>query len=368
MGRAPRHPNDGRVQPNDLTVAYLERRPVPGRHFSMERVFDAVTDNSSPGLDVRRVAMPRSGIGPLPMLRNACAARAVRADVIHVTGDVHYVLPVLRRRAVRVLTIHDLASLNRTTGFRRRVIRWIWYVLPLRTADAVTTVSEETKRQLVAEFGGAAEKVIVVGNPLTAPFAGVHPTRRKVRCDVKSWVVLAVGTGANKNLLRTAEAVRRVGASLRIIGKLDVDTNCKLTKIGVSFSAVHSLTDDDLLREYLRADVLVFASLHEGFGLPILEAQAVGLPVITSDLPPMNEIAAGGAVLVDPQDPAKIAAAIVALSQDSTLRASIRQRGYDNVRRHSPPQVAEGYARVYRGMVRSSAEESPKDSEGRSND
>ena len=80
----------------------------------------------------------------------------------------------------------------------------------------MTTVSEETRRQLVTEFGGVAGKITVVENPLTAPFADVRTAQAaRSRARRKRCVVLAVGTGANKNLPRTAEAVQRVGASLR---------------------------------------------------------------------------------------------------------------------------------------------------------
>ena len=339
------------VERTPFVVAYVERRPTPGRHFSIERVFDAVSASSPPQVEIRRTNVPCSGVSPRTLLRNTLAARSVRADVIHVTGDVHYVLPLLPRRVIRVLTIHDLASLNRTTGLRRRIIRWLWFSWPLEKADAVTTVSEETRRQLITEFGDVAGKVTVVENPLTSPFADVQPAQMRAPHDQNSFVVLAVGAGVNKNLPRTAEAVRRVGASLRIIGKLDADNTKRLVEIGVSYEAVHTLSDDDLLTEYLNADVLVFPSLNEGFGLPILEAQAVGLPVVTSNVPPMCEVAAGGALLVDPHQPSEIADAIMALRQDSDLRDRLRAAGLENVRRHSAYEIAEGYARLYRRLL-----------------
>ncbi len=336
-----------------ISVAFVERRPVPGRHFSMERVFDAVIGCAPSEVQARRVTMPCSGVRPMAMLRNVWAARAVRADVVHVTGDVHYVVPALRRSAIRVLTIHDLASLNRTRGLRRRLIRWLWYKRPLAGADVVTTVSEETRRQLVAEFPGVGHKVRVVENPLTAPFSEVVPAAPRAPRVLSAWVALVVGTGANKNVIRAAVAVERVGASLRIIGKLDEDLRRQLAETGVSYQSVHSLTDAELLAEYQRADVLVFASLHEGFGLPILEAQAVGLPVITSDLPPMNEIAAGGALLIDPLEPAAIADAIELVARDRDLRERLHAAGLANVERHAPGRVAQRYAEAYRQRVRS---------------
>ncbi len=283
-----------------LGVTFVERQPAPGRHFSIERVFDAVVAGVPSDVTTRRVRVPRAGISVAAVLRNVRAARSIRSDVVHVTGDVHYVLPALPRSSVRILTIHDLASLHRTKGLRRRIIRWFWYTRPLAHADAVTTVSEETRRQVIAEFAGVADKVTVVENPLDPGFASIERRSPSPSTRTGPAVVLAIGTAANKNLPTTAEAVRRVGASLRIVGRLDDELTRTLQQLGVPYSAVHSLSDAELLQEYLNADVLAFASLNEGFGLPILEAQAVGLPVVTSNFPPMSEICAGAAVLVDP--------------------------------------------------------------------
>ena len=117
-----------------IKVTYVERRPAPGRHYSIERVFDAVTAEAATDVLARRVSVPRFGTSPSAILRNMRTVRALRSDVIHVTGDIHYVLLAASKQVRRVLTIHDLASLHRTSGWRRLVIERLWFRWPLQQA------------------------------------------------------------------------------------------------------------------------------------------------------------------------------------------------------------------------------------------
>ena len=340
------------MKDQSFSLTLVEREPRKGRQFSIERVFDAVSSALPPEVTVRRMRVPRRGVRPSTIMRNARAARAVRADVIHVTGDVQYLVPFLRRSAVRVLTVHDLRSLHRTSGLRRMAIRWLWFTLPLRTADVVTTVSGETQRQLVAEFGSLADKAVVIENPLPHPFAGAQPRNPEPEKAGADLVVLAVGTGANKNLPRIAEAVRRLGATLRVVGALDPPARAALDQSGVRYAAVHSLSDAELLETYRAADALAFCSLNEGFGLPIIEAQAVGLPVVTSDRLPMTSVAGGAAVLVDPENVDEIALGLSRALSDQALRTQLRDAGLDNARRYVPGAVAQRYVEAYlRGIA-----------------
>jgi glycosyltransferase involved in cell wall biosynthesis len=99
-----------------------------------------------------------------------------------------------------------------------------------------------------------------------------------------------------------------------------------------------------LLRE---CDLLLFPSLHEGFGLPIVEAQATGRPVVTSDREPMTEVSGGAAVLVDPEDVASIRTGVLRVLEDHQLAAELVRRGRVNVGRFSASAVAAQYAAIY---------------------
>jgi glycosyltransferase involved in cell wall biosynthesis len=116
-------------------------------------------------------------------------------------------------------------------------------------------------------------------------------------------------------------------------------------------SAVEHLTDvsnEDLSAAYSIAEGLIFPSLQEGFGWPVLEAQACGCPVFTTGRPPMSEIGADSAVYFEPED-AAAAASMIAHALET--RDSIRQRGFTNILRFSVEQMIEGYTRAYQQVA-----------------
>ena len=96
---------------------------------------------------------------------------------------------------------------------------------------------------------------------------------------------------------------------------------------------------------------MIFASTYEGFGLPIIEANAVGRPVVTSKLSPMTEVAGDAASLVNPYDSSNIRAGVMRIINDPFYRESLVKAGFENALRFSAESVAESYAKVYRKLA-----------------
>ena len=204
-----------------------------------------------------------------------------------------------RPRIPTVLTVHDLA-LVRTPGafpFWHRLYARAGLRTVLRAADAIVAVSELTRQEVVDLVGIPAERIRVVPNGVDEVFSPDGP-----RADGE--YVLAVATlEPRKNLARAVDAARRAGAELRVVGARGWG--------GVDVPGwVGELTDVELAAAYRGARCLVYPSLYEGFGLPVLEAMACCTPVVTSRGTAMEEVAGGAAVLVDPLDPDAIAAGI----------------------------------------------------------
>jgi glycosyltransferase involved in cell wall biosynthesis len=204
-----------------------------------------------------------------------------------------------RSRIPTVLTVHDLAILRTPEAFPR------WHRLygssglrrVLRAADAVVAVSQFTRDEVVALTGVPPERVLVIPNGVDAVFTADGAT-------AEGDYVLAVATlEPRKNLGRTVEAARLAGVELRVVGARGWG--------GVEVEGwVGELPDAELAALYRGARCVVYASLYEGFGLPVLEAMACGTPVVTSRGTAMEEVAGGAAVLVDPQDATTIASGI----------------------------------------------------------
>ena len=329
-----------------MTVLFIQRRPS-GAQVSIERLFDQVRKALGPdvGWDVH--VSPHVSRGLLPRLHNLWAAwRIGRGRICHITGDVHYLALALPRRGL-VLTIHDCAILHRLRGWRRELVRCLWFEWPVRRAAVVTTISEATRGDLRQWLSPALwNKVRVVPNCVGAEFT---PTPKD--WNANSPVFLQVGTGWNKNLPRVAEALRGLSCRLWIVGPVDDKQRALLNACGIDFECLGRLSDAELVDTYQRCDAVLFASLFEGFGLPLLEAQATGRPLITSRRGSMLEVAGDGALFVDPEDVASIRAAVTRVMTDAGLRQSLVQHGFDNIRRFQPDNVAAQYAAIYRELA-----------------
>jgi glycosyltransferase involved in cell wall biosynthesis len=149
----------------------------------------------------------------------------------------------------------------------------------------------------------------------------------------------------------SAEALAGVSCRLRIIGWLSDRQRTLLHECGVSFSEAAGVTDEQMVEEYRRCDILLFVSVEEGFGLPILEAQATGRVVVTSNRSSMPEVAGDGAELVDPLDVSSIRSGVLRVVQDPTHREDLVRRGLRNAKNYSVTQVAEQYAKLYREVA-----------------
>jgi len=165
--------------------------------------------------------------------------------------------------------------------------------------------------------------------------------------------VLQIGTGPyNKNVSRVAAALDGIPCRWVIVGRLSAEQVADIESHNIEYENHLDLGDEALLATYQQADMLVFASTYEGFGLPILEANAVGRPVVTSTLYSMPEVAGDAACFVDPYDVACIRAGIQRIINDANYRDRLVQAGYRNIERFRPSVIAEQYSNLYRRIYR----------------
>ena len=326
-----------------LCVHHFERRPLAGV-FSIERVFDTVRAALPPDIEVRVHRNRFHSRGVLRRVFDATLARRHAGAINHVLGDVHYLTWFLPRRGT-ILTVHDCASLARLRGVRRRLLWLGWYWLPLRRAERVIAISEFTRAELGAWLPRSGAAIEVIPPPLPRGFCPQPARPRGPRLRL-----LQVGTAENKNLARVISACHGLPVELTIVGALGAAERERLDALGVVFENRVGLDEAALLAEYARSDALIFASTYEGFGLPIIEAQSVGRPVITSRFGAAAETAGGAACLVDPFDTNDIRRGIRRLLEDAEYSASLVRGGFDNAARFAPERVAAAYASLYRQL------------------
>jgi glycosyltransferase involved in cell wall biosynthesis len=324
-----------------INVVQFQRR-APGGGFSVERLFEDVRRALPADIAVAVRTNRHPSRGVVKRLSDALSARLHRGDINHVLGDVHYLAWFLPRQGT-ILTVLDCGSLERLTGARRHILWFFWYWWPLRRATRVTVISEYTRRSLLEWVRYPADDVHVIPPPLSAEFVAAPAPPRGERLRL-----LHIGTTPNKNLARVIEAAQGLPLTLVIIGHMSVTERALLTRLNIAFENHFDLERAQLVDQYRHADALIFASTYEGFGLPIVEAQAIGRPVITSNICSMPEAAGGAALLVDPFDVNDIRRAIRSLIEDPTGGRELVKRGHHNAMRYAPERIAAQYAALYR--------------------
>ncbi len=340
---APRVEEDSRAT-DPVRVMHLQRKPG-STSFSVERLFADVRAAMPSDIAVTLQVNHHMSRGILPRLADAWRARRGRAQIKHVLGDVHYLAWLLPRRGT-VLTVLDCVNLDRLSGLRRWLFWLLWLWWPLQRAEQVTVISEYSKATVLRAVRYPGECIHVIPPPLSPEFTRAAPpawtgTRR----------LLQVGTVANKNLDRVIEAIAGLDIVLVVVGILAPHHKLRLQTLGIPCENREMLDLAALVDEYVRADVLLFASTYEGFGLPIIEAQAVGRPVVTSKICAMPEAAGGAACMVDPFDIRDIRAGICRVLDDPGYAAGLVEAGFANAARYRPGCIAELYAGIYRALA-----------------
>jgi glycosyltransferase involved in cell wall biosynthesis len=303
-------------------------------------------EDAAGDVEVRAIPFPR-----LWTHLRLSAEMAVRPpDVLFVPA---HVLPLIHPRR-SVVTVHDLGYLTYPeahTARDRRYLDWStrWNA---RRARLVIADSAATKADLIRAYGVDGSKIRVIYLGRDESLARVDDEQKlaevRARCGIAGRYVLYVGTlQPRKNLARVIEAFGRVAAApalsglqLVLAGKkgwLHDDLFAQVERLGLAGRVLFPgyIEDADLPALLSGALAFVFPSLYEGFGIPVLEAGACGVPVITSNTSSLPEVAGDAALLVDPHDVDAIAEAMSRLVTDEALRAELARRGLANVRRFS---------------------------------
>jgi glycosyltransferase involved in cell wall biosynthesis len=343
--RSPRwQPRAAAMLAGPVTVAFHLRCPAPSR-FSIERVFDIIGRNlPQPFVGVPRYC-PHIGTGVIDRLQNGLGARRAPEPVHHVTGDVHY-LACFLPKGQTLLTIHDCSTLERLRGWKKAVARLVWYWLPVRCASIVTTVSEFSRQQVLDVTGCRPAHVRVIYDPVAPGFAPSPRPEKRQRP-----IVLQVGAAPHKNVARVAEAIAPLGCALWVVGQLDEDAARMIAQLGIDHSVFSDVCNERLSELYRQCDVVVLASTYEGFGLPIVEAQASARPVVTSNICSMPEVGGEGACLVDPYDVESIRAGIKRVLTEERFYERVVERGLQNLTRFLPGRISAQYADLYREIL-----------------
>lgn len=263
-------------------------------------------------------------------------------DVLFVPA---HTLPIIRRPGLKtVVTVHDLGSeyLPQMHQIKQRLYLSFMQKIQLKSATKIIAVSKATKMDLVKRIGIEEKKIEVIyegyDKKLFKPYYNLKPIRPSFRG--KTYYLFVGTVQPRKNLDRIIRAFAKIADKNLVIaggkGWLSDEIYALPKKLGIDdrVKFLGYVPDEKLPTLYSGAVALVFPSFFEGFGLPILEAQACGCPVITSNLSSMPEVAGKGAILVDPYDVEAIAHVMIRVKREAE-RGKLIKNGFENIKRFS---------------------------------
>ncbi len=323
-----------------IKVLYIERKF--NEFFSLEKVFRQIAKSLSQKIfeiSFQQVKYISNSVG---ILKNLVSFKPLKADIYHITGHITFISLILPSKNT-VLTIPDLGILQFRKGLRRLILKKLLFDLPIRKSKYITAISQTTKDDIVQNIACDANKIRVIEIPLDENFT----TEEKAEFNAECPRILQIGTAPHKNLPNVIKAIEGLKCQLIIIGRLDENTISLLKKKNIQYQNEFEIDEDQIKQHYQLADLVVFCSLFEGFGLPIIEAQAMKTPVITSNINPMEEVAGNGALLVNPHNYQEIRQAIEKLTNDKVLRENLVSNGIENTKRFHHQFIADKYAELY---------------------
>lgn len=324
-----------------MNIQFINRNIKAG--FSFAKVFNPIMDYLSKNNDVEEFEVPEYRGMPWHSLKNIWFVHRhiKKGRIHHVTGLTELALGCWHKKTV--ITFHDANFMVNTKNPISKFVKYLLRIyLPIKASDCVTCISETTKSEILKYVN---TNIHVVYNPLDPyyVFSQKDFNESKPR-------VLHIGTGWNKNLHNTIKALSLIQCHLRIIGKLsEIDINL-LKDNKIEYSNVYNISDEEILQEYQECDIINFPSIYEGFGMPIIEGQAIGRCVITSNIEPMIEIAGEGAIFVNPKSVESIRLAYKKIISNPELRKSIIEKGKRNTERFKLEKICNDYMSLYKQL------------------
>jgi glycosyltransferase involved in cell wall biosynthesis len=285
-----------------------------------------------------------------------------RFDVVHATNPAG--VPPVRPGQSLVVTVHDLAFERFPERFPRswRLLYRAGMRAAARRADAILVPSHATAEDLRALTSVDPAKVHVTPLAATIPDVTQDPAAALARLGVPHPYLLFVGTlEPRKNVVTLVRAYRQVAPDVPHAlvlagpdGWLVDGLDRELARTGPGTIVRTGLVADaDLDALYRGADAFAYPSAYEGFGLPVLEALARGVPTVTSDVPALREVAADAALLVEPGDVADLAEALARVLTDASLAHDLRHRGPARAAAYTWAATAHATLEVYRHVTES---------------
>jgi glycosyltransferase involved in cell wall biosynthesis len=326
-------------------VVFIQRKPRSVGNYSVEFIFEDLRKRLQDRIKARVLISSYESSGFIKRVFNCFQAWQGRGEINHITGDVNYLGLFLSRKNT-IQTILDCVHLNNTGGIKYFILKWFWLVVPEKHARFITAISESTKQEILRHHSCDPNKIVVIPVAISDKFRFIPAI-----FNSENPIILQVGTAPNKNIPRLIQALEGIPCTLNIVGKHNPEYEQMLRDYGIHYNYEWGLSDEEIKIRYQKADIISLISTYEGFGMPILEAQATGRAVITSTVYSMPEVAGDSAITIDPLNIDEIRKAFLRVISDDEFRESLIQKGRENIKRFDPDVIANMYLELYQKIV-----------------
>ena len=325
------------IKSDKISVHIFLRKPYKFENHSIEKLFNTITKDKDNNFKFKFLICPFYSSGFFKRIFNCFWALFNQGDINHISGDVNFISFFLDKNRT-INTFHDCYNLRQYSGFKKMVYKFFWFYIPIKKSKYITTVSNFTKRE-IKKLVKTKKKIKVISNFIPENNYIIKKKNRKK--------ILIIGTTKNKNLDRILLAVKDLKIELIIVGEININQTKFLKSNKIIYKNFINVSESKLINLYNQAKILLFPSLYEGFGLTIIEAQRMRVPVITSNISPMKEIVNNSALLVNPKDIKDIRIKLKKLYYNTKLRQTIIKKGYINSLNFDPNNFKKKYFYLY---------------------
>jgi len=261
-----------------------------------------------------------------------------------------------------IVTIHDLRPFTEfwdRSYFKRKVFEW-YFKRATKKAKRIIAISKSSKEEITNLYPAYDAKIIVIYRFVDEKFLRTKNYHNKERMIKNDYILFVGNRKKHKNLSRLILAFNQVknkfpNLKLVIAGKKDnkideIDLLKNKLNLGEKIIEIISPSDEEIINLYKYAKLFIFPSLYEGFGLPPLEAMAIGIPVLASDIPVLKEVCGNAAHFFNPYDVKDMAKAICKIVADESLRRNLIEKGKERVKFFDSENAIDQHVKLYKEL------------------
>ncbi|MGB4098869.1 MAG: glycosyltransferase family 1 protein [bacterium] len=353
-----------------LLRTFLEEAPELNLHVLYKKPFDKTLEGNNPICTATAFDSHPWG----DMYRNTVLRKIIKNRRIDLYFSPAFYVIQMAGHIKQVVLIHDLAAFDQSHSLKRSFRTYLKQMIfsALRNATHITTPSEFIRAGLVEMRPDLADRIDAVHLGVNPVFRHYDDAKaealRRYYCLPARFILSVATVEPRKNLLNLLDAYaiysKRASAPLQLIivggdgyRSKDIHRRAEQSDISTGTRFLGYIPDNELALLLGMADCMVFPSLYEGFGLPVIEAMAAGCPVITSTRASLPEVAGGAALLVDPEDVSQIEKALRQMTSDSALRKKLSIEGKKRAEKMTWSVTAGKYIRIFQKTVEAGEKE-----------